>query len=91
MQFDERAFLENKAWVDSMLSWDSNYCRLQANHSPEVFWIGCSGPNNCATPHRAICSCIATSAIEDPTFLSALEYAISALGVRYIIVCGHEG
>ncbi len=54
MQFDERAFLENQAWVDSMLSWDSNYCdRLQANHSPEVFWVGCSGSR---VPAEQLCN-----------------------------------
>ncbi|WP_280542229.1 carbonic anhydrase [Chromohalobacter sp. 11-W] len=100
MQFHERVLLENQAWVESMLSRDPDHFeRLQSGQSPEAFWIGCSdsrvpAEQLCnASPgdlfvHRNVANLVAT---EDPTFLSALEYAISVLGVRYIIVCGHEG
>ncbi|ABE58183.1 carbonic anhydrase [Chromohalobacter israelensis DSM 3043] len=83
-----------------MLSRDpDDFERLQSGQPPEAFWNGCSDsrvpaeqPCN-ASPgdlfvHRNVANLVAT---EDPTLLSALEYAISVLGVRYINVCGHEG
>ncbi|WP_423821993.1 carbonic anhydrase [Salinisphaera sp. SPP-AMP-43] len=99
MNFHERLLLENQAWAYEMQNRDPDYfSRLGSGQSPEAFWIGCSDSRvpaehmTNASPgdlfvHRNVAN---VAAIDDPTFMSALEYSVSALGVRYIVVCGHE-
>jgi len=100
MDFPERLLLENRAWVGEMQERDPEYfARLQAGQSPEALWLGCSdsrvpAETLCnASPgdlfiHRNVANVAAT---DENGFMSALQYAVSALKVRYIIVCGHEG
>lgn len=99
MNFHERLLLENQAWAYEMQNRDPDYfSRLGSGQSPEAFWIGCSDSRVPAehminaSPgdlfvHRNVAN---VAAIDDPVFMSALEYSVSALGVRYIVVCGHE-
>ena len=75
------------------------FARLATRQSPEFFWIGCSDsrvPANVVAGldpgevfvHRNVANVIHST---DMSMLSALEFAIEALGIREIIVCGHYG
>ncbi|RJS91626.1 carbonic anhydrase [Salinisphaera sp. Q1T1-3] len=100
MQFKERLLLENRAWSETMSDRDPEFfSRLRNGQSPEAFWLGCSDSRvpaeqlSNASPgdlfvHRNVAN---VAAIADDGFMSALEYAIGVLEVRYLIVCGHEG
>ena len=100
MQFKERLLLENQAWLATMQERDPDFfARLDKGQSPEALWLGCSdsrvpAEQLCnASPgdlfvHRNVANIAAT---EEAGFMSALEYAVSALKVPYIVVCGHEG
>lgn len=73
--------------------------RLATRQSPDYFWIGCSEsrvPANVVAGldpgevfvHRNVANVIHSS---DLNMLSALEFAVEALEIREIIVCGHYG
>lgn len=93
-------FTRNRAWSAAMTAADPAYFRrLSALQSPEFFWIGCSDsrvPANVVAGldpgevfvHRNVANVVHSS---DMNLLSALEYAVEALQVRHIIVCGHHG
>lgn len=90
----------NRRWVDDTLARDPNYFRdLAAVHRPRFLWIGCSDarvPANVVTGtsagemfvHRNIANQVMPT---DPNLLAVLQYAVEALGVRDVIVCGHQG
>ena len=92
--------LENKAWAEEKVMQDSNYFkRLAEIQKPEFLWIGCSDsrvPANEITGtqpgeifvHRNIANLVVHT---DVNLLSVLDYAVSHLGVKHIIVCGHYG
>jgi carbonic anhydrase len=75
------------------------FTRLAALQTPEFFWIGCSDsrvPANVVAGldpgevfvHRNVANIVHSS---DMNLLSALEFAVDALKVREIILCGHYG
>ena len=75
------------------------FTRLAALQAPKYFWIGCSDsrvPANVVAGlepgevfvHRNVANIVHSS---DMNLLSALEFAVDALRVREIIVCGHYG
>jgi len=75
------------------------FARLATRQSPEFFWIGCSDsrvPANVVAGldpgevfvHRNVANVIHSS---DLNFLSTLEFAVDALHIQEIIVCGHYG
>lgn len=90
----------NVAWSEKRHSEEPDYfMRLAAQQAPEFFWIGCSDsrvPANVVAGldpgevfvHRNVANIIHSS---DMNLLSALEFAVDALHVREIIVCGHYG
>lgn len=90
----------NITWSDSRTSEDPGYFRrLAAQQAPEFFWIGCADsrvPANVVAGlepgevfvHRNVANVVHSS---DLNLLSALEFAVEALKVREIIVCGHYG
>ena len=96
----EKLLLENKAWAAEKLEDDPDYFgRLAHVQSPEFLWIGCSDsrvPANEVTGtqpgeifvHRNIANMVIE---DDLNVLSVLEYAVSHLKVKHIIVCGHYG
>jgi carbonic anhydrase len=96
----ERLLLENKAWVYETLMDDPDYfSRLAQDQQPEFLWIGCSDsrvPANKITGthpgelfvHRNIANVIMDN---DINALSVIDYAVTHLKVKHIIVCGHYG
>jgi carbonic anhydrase len=90
----------NLAWSERRHAEEPDYfSRLAKLQAPEFFWIGCSDsrvPANVVAGldpgevfvHRNVANIVHSS---DMNLLSALEFAVDALGVREIIVCGHYG
>ncbi len=90
----------NRDWSASRQAQEPDYfTRLAALQAPEYFWIGCSDsrvPANVVAGldpgevfvHRNVANIVHSS---DMNLLSALEFAVDALKVREIIVCGHYG
>jgi carbonic anhydrase len=90
----------NRAWVKEKNQQDPGFFeRLSKGQSPQVLWIGCSDsrvPANEVTGtkpgdifvHRNIANMVIHS---DMNLLSVLDYAVNALKVRHVIVCGHYG
>src|SRR5688500_13332735 len=91
---------KNRRWVAETVARDPEYFReLAAVHKPHFLWIGCSDarvPANVVTGtspgemfvHRNIANQVMPT---DPNILAVIQYAVEALGVKDIIVCGHQG
>ena len=90
----------NVSWSKQRHAEEPDYfTRLAALQAPEFFWIGCSDsrvPANVVAGlepgevfvHRNVANIVHSS---DMNLLSAPEFAVDALKVREIIVCGHYG
>lgn len=90
----------NREWAREMLGEDPEFfSRLAAQQAPEFLWIGCSDsrvPANQITGllpgtvfvHRNVANLVPG---EDLNSHSVIQYAVEALRVRHIIVCGHYG
>jgi len=96
----EKLLLENKAWAQEKVEEDSEYFnRLAEIQTPDFLWIGCSDsrvPANEITGtqpgeifvHRNIANMVIHT---DVNLLSVLDYAVTYLKVKHVIVCGHYG
>src|SRR4028119_117038 len=96
----ERLLLENKAWASEKVSQDPEYFeRLAHIQTPEFLWIGCSDsrvPANEITGtqpgeifvHRNVANLAVNT---DANLFAVLDYAVTYLKVKHIIVCGHYG
>ncbi|WP_425416280.1 carbonic anhydrase [Oricola indica] len=96
----ESLLARNIEWSAARHDADPGYfARLAALQAPEFFWIGCSDsrvPANVVAGldpgevfvHRNVANVVHSA---DLNLLSALEFAVEALKVREIIVCGHYG
>ena len=92
--------MENKAWAAEKVSEDPEYFeRLLHLQTPEFLWIGCSDsrvPANEITGtqpgeifvHRNVANLVINT---DVNLLSVLDYAVTHLKVKHVIVCGHYG
>lgn len=90
----------NVAWSAERHRTEPGYfARLATRQRPEFFWIGCADsrvPANVIAGldsgevfvQRNIANVVHSS---DLNLLSALEFAVEALKIREIIVCGHYG
>jgi carbonic anhydrase len=99
-EFYKKIIENNKKWVENKLSISPEYFKNLVDHqNPPLLWIGCSDsrvPANeiiGAEPgevfvHRNIANMVVHS---DMNMLSVLDYAVNALKVKHIIVCGHYG
>ncbi len=96
--FYQRLFDNNRDWVRRKLELGDDYfARLAQGQAPEVLYIGCSDSRVTAEElmgaepgqmfvHRNIANIVSNS---DLNALSVIEFAISHLGVKHVIVCGH--
>lgn len=93
-------FHRNQAWADRIRRGDSDFfVKLSQQQAPEYLWIGCADSRVPATQivdllpgeifvHRNIANIVVHS---DLNCLSVIQYAVEALEVKHIIVCGHYG
>jgi carbonic anhydrase len=100
MHTPDKLLLENRAWSEDVSRRNPDYFRLLAREQkPDFLWIGCSDSRVPAETvvnaqpgeifvHRNIANQVITT---DFNCLSVLQYAISVLKVKHIIVCGHYG
>ncbi|WP_264559038.1 carbonate dehydratase [Flavobacterium sp. N2270] len=98
--FYKKILENNKKWVNEKLQINPEYFNnLAEGQQPPLLWIGCSDsrvPANeiiGAEPgevfvHRNIANMVVHS---DMNMLSVLDYAVNALKVKHVIVCGHYG
>jgi carbonic anhydrase len=96
----EKLLLENKAWAAEVKADDPEYfIRLAHIQTPQFLWIGCSDSRVPADKitgtqpgeifvHRNIANLVIHT---DVNLLSVLDYAVTHLKVKHVIVCGHYG
>ena len=96
----EKLLQENKIWAAAQIAKDPDYFkRLLHLQSPEILWIGCSDsrvPANQITGtepgeifvHRNVANMVVNT---DVNMLSVLDFAVTQLKVKHVIVCGHYG
>ncbi|HUQ90342.1 MAG TPA: carbonic anhydrase [Bryobacteraceae bacterium] len=94
----KKLLLANQAWVKEKLQVHPDYfSRHAAVQKPEFMWIGCSDSRVPAEDvtgtepgelfvHRNVANLVVHT---DLNMLSVLQYAVEALKVRHVIVCGH--
>ena len=100
MDLFEELLANNQRWVSERLADDPEFFRrLSAVQTPDILWIGCSDsrvPANQITGlqpgeifvHRNIANVVPR---EDVNSASVIQYAVTGLKVRHIVVCGHYG
>lgn len=89
---------QNQAWSDRMQAESpALFSDLTEGQSPDVLWIGCAdsrvpptqvvdeGPGDLFV-HRNVANVVDEG---DPNSMSVVKYAVEALEVSHIIVCGH--
>ena len=93
-------FENNRRWSERLRREDPRaFERLAAVQRPEYLWIGCSDsrvpanqvidlPPGEVFVHRNVGNVVPHA---DMNVLSVLEYAVEALAVKHVIVCGHYG
>ncbi len=98
--FYKQLIENNKKWVEKQLDLNPKFFKnLEKGQQPPLLWIGCADsrvPANeiiGAQPgevfvHRNIANMVVHS---DMNMLSVLDYAVNALKVKHVIVCGHYG
>lgn len=96
----EELFANNRAWAAEKTQADPSYFHdLSAIQRPDYLWIGCSDsrvPANVITglePGEVFVQRNVANLVHptDLNLLSVVEFAVNALGVRQIIICGHYG
>ena len=100
MRVLKQLFENNRKWATGLTASDPNFFRdLATEQSPDYLWIGCSDSRVPATQlvgltpgemfeHRNVANVVGHT---DLNCLSVMQYAVEALSVRHIIVCGHYG
>jgi carbonic anhydrase len=90
----------NRRWAEDRTQRDPEFfSRLVSQQAPEYLWIGCSDSRVPANEivdlppgelfvHRNVANVVVHT---DLNCLSVLQYAVDALRVRHVIVCGHYG
>ncbi len=98
--FYKQLLENNKKWVEDQLQLDPNFFNdLAKGQNPQLLWIGCSdsrvpaneivgGKPGDVFVHRNIANLVIHT---DMNMLSVLDYAVNALKVKHVIVCGHYG
>jgi len=93
-----KIFENNQNWITSKLSVDPDYFnKLSDGQNPEVLYIGCSDSRVSAEElmgaapgeifvHRNIANMVISI---DLNMMSVVNYAVNALEVKHVVVCGH--
>jgi len=93
-------FDNNRAWATKMTRQDPEFfTRLSNQQAPTYLWIGCADSRVPANEivglapgelfvHRNVANVVVHA---DLNCLSVLQFAVEALKVRHVIVCGHYG
>jgi carbonic anhydrase len=96
----ENLIENNRAWSAKIIEEEPDFFRkLSEQQSPRYLWIGCSDSRVPANEivgllpgelfvHRNVANVVVHS---DLNCLSVIQYAVEALRVEHIIVCGHYG
>lgn len=99
-EFYKKLLKNNQKWVEEKLSLNPNFfSKLAKGQQPPLLWIGCSDSRVPANEiigaeagevfvHRNIANMVIHT---DMSMLSVLDYAVNALQVKHVIVCGHYG
>eukprot|EP00898_Chlorokybus_atmophyticus_P002068 jgi/Chlat1/2862/Chrsp194S03007 len=94
----DELFSNNRIWAGAIRKADPTFFdRLSLGQSPEILWIGCADSRMPAEDligkmpgevfvHRNVANVVVHT---DFNCLSVLEYAVKALKVKHIVVCGH--
>ena len=94
----EQIFKNNEKWIAEKLQIDQNFfSNLSQGQNPEILYIGCSDSRVTAEElmgvkpgevfvHRNIANMVSNN---DLSAMSVVNYAVSHLKVKHIIVCGH--
>jgi carbonic anhydrase len=100
MPYLDHLIASNRTWAAEKVRDDPDFfSRLSRQQAPEYFWIGCSDsrvpaneivglPPGQLFVHRNVGNVVLHA---DLNCLSAMQYAVDALAVEHIIVCGHYG
>src|SRR5947208_3737639 len=100
MRMLSQLFENNRAWAAQTTRQDPEFFkRLARQQLPQYLWIGCSDSRVPANQivglvpgemfvHRNVANVVVHT---DLNCLSAIQFAVEALGVRHVIVCGHYG
>ena len=94
----EGIFENNRKWIEKNQGTDANFFeKLSEGQNPEVLYIGCSdsrvtaeelmgaGPGEVFV-HRNIANVVSNI---DLNAMSVIEYAVTHLKVKHVVVCGH--
>jgi carbonic anhydrase len=96
----KRLFESNRAWAEEISAREPEFFReLARQQTPEYLWIGCSDSRVPSTQlvaltpgemfvHRNVANLVVHT---DLNCLSVMQYAVDALKVKHVIVCGHYG
>ena len=100
MQFLPELFEKNREWAMRIKREDPDFFeRLSRQQAPNYLWIGCSdsrvpanqivglGPGDMFV-HRNVANIVEHT---DLNCLSAIQFAVEALKVEHVIICGHYG
>lgn len=94
----KQIFENNKHWIQEKLKEDEDYFNnLSKGQNPDILYIGCSDSRVTAEElmgvapgdvfvHRNIANMVPNT---DLSAMSVIDYAVSHLGVRHVVVCGH--
>jgi len=100
MKVLKQLFENNRKWASRQTQSDPDFFnRLLKQQSPEYLWIGCSDSRVPANEivgllpgelfvHRNVANLVVKN---DLNCLSVIQFAVEALKVKHIIVCGHYG
>ncbi|MEA2165008.1 MAG: carbonic anhydrase [Thermoanaerobaculia bacterium] len=100
MRFLSQLFDNNRTWAAEMTRQDPEFFRrLAGQQAPRYLWIGCSDSRVPANQivgllpgemfvHRNVANVVVHT---DLNCLSTIHFAVEALKVEHIIVCGHYG
>lgn len=96
----KKIFANNENWISEKLNQQPNYFqKLAEGQEPKILYIGCSDSRVTAEElmgaspgeifvHRNIANMVVSI---DMNVMSVINYAVGALKVEQIIVCGHYG